>query len=112
MISREALNEVKSICAKLGRELSDVEAHSVGERVIRFLLAIEDFDPPNLNYKEQSVLNHIRKLKESENRSPSIREITECIGLSSSRSGHRVVEQLTMRGLIARDENGSLVALE
>jgi len=41
-------------------------------------------------------------------RSPSIRAITEVVGLKSSRSGVQIVEALISRGYIKRDERGEL----
>lgn len=41
-------------------------------------------------------------------RSPSIREITQALGLKSSRSGHQVVQRLIRKKLIHRDKLGQL----
>jgi len=53
----------------------------------------------------------IKKLKQEENLSPSIREISQVLGFSSSQSGQRAVEEVMLKRLIFRDEHGNLVVL-
>jgi len=57
------------------------------------------------------VLDLIKRLKQEENSSPSIRGISQVRGLSSSRSGQRAVEELMSKRLISRDEEGNLFIL-
>jgi hypothetical protein len=112
MIDREALREFKAICEDIGHPCTDEEALKMAERVIRFLRASEEryqvpVRPlPKLSLQEQIVFDLIKS-----GRSPSIREITQAIGLSSSRSGQRIVESLMRKGIITRDESGSLIVL-
>ena len=107
MIDAEELGEFKAICRDLGHELSDEEAQDAAQRVIRFLMAVEPARNPRLSVEEQTAFEMIRV-----GPPPSIREITKKLGLSSSRSGYRVVVSLIQKGLVRRDERGLLSIVE
>jgi hypothetical protein len=108
MIIHEALQNFKTICElDLNRKLSDGEAIKMAERVIRYLLATEIGNRPSLSFQEQTVFDLIR----NSDQSPLVREITCTLGLSSSRSGQRVVKSLMGKRLISRDLAGRLEIL-
>lgn len=112
MIEIEAVREFKRICEQqLNHPCTETEAAQMADRVIRFLLASEKWEIPRLSDQEQIAFDLIKTRNQSEGRSPSVREITQSLGLSSSRSGHRVVTSLLKKRLISRDDAGALVVL-
>ncbi len=104
MINREALDELKTICERMGHLCGDEEAQRIGERILKFIINSEYLRPPELLSLEQSAFDLIK----NSSTSPSIRAITAAIGLSSSRSGSRVVQSLMRKRLICRNAEGKL----
>src|SRR5947209_10396099 len=60
-----------------------------------------------LTERQTRILNYIRDVSKSRNYPPSVREIGEAVGLSSSSTVHNHLNQLERRGLIRRDPSKS-----
>ena len=60
-----------------------------------------------LTERQTKILNFIRDIQKSRNYPPSVREIGEAVGLSSSSTVHNHLNQLERRGLIKRDPSKS-----
>jgi repressor LexA len=60
-----------------------------------------------LTERQAKILNYIRDVSRSRNYPPSVREIGEAVGLSSSSTVHNHLNQLERRGLIKRDPSKS-----
>src|SRR2546429_3686590 len=60
-----------------------------------------------LTERQTRILNYIRDVSKSRNYPPSVREIGEAVGLSSSSTVHNHLNQLERRGLIKRDASKS-----
>src|SRR5436853_2269271 len=60
-----------------------------------------------LTERQTRILNYIRDVSKSRNYPPSVREIGEAVGLSSSSTVHNHLTQLERRGLIKRDPSKS-----
>lgn len=59
--------------------------------------------PHNLTQRQQEILEFIRKVVRERGYPPSVREIGEAIGLSSSSTVHGHLDRLEEKGLIRRD---------
>jgi repressor LexA len=60
-----------------------------------------------LTERQTKILNYIREVTKTRNYPPSVREIGENVGLSSSSTVHNHLNQLERRGLIKRDPSKS-----
>ncbi|TMB43337.1 MAG: transcriptional repressor LexA [Chloroflexi bacterium] len=60
-----------------------------------------------LTERQTKILEYIRKVTRARNYPPSVREIGENVGLSSSSTVHNHLNQLERRGLIKRDPSKS-----
>src|SRR6184192_119549 len=60
-----------------------------------------------LTERQNKILDYIRDIQKSRNYPPSVREIGEAVGLSSSSTVHNHLNQLERRGLIKRDPSKS-----
>jgi repressor LexA len=60
-----------------------------------------------LTERQTKILDYIRYVTKSRNYPPSVREIGEAVGLSSSSTVHNHLNQLERRGLIKRDPSKS-----
>src|SRR5207244_5479823 len=60
-----------------------------------------------LTERQTRILNYIRDVSKVRNYPPSVREIGEAVGLSSSSTVHNHLNQLERRGLIKRDPSKS-----
>src|SRR5690349_20967008 len=60
-----------------------------------------------LTERQIRILNYIRDVSKKRNYPPSVREIGEAVGLSSSSTVHNHLNQLERRGLIKRDPSKS-----
>src|SRR5438309_3376556 len=60
-----------------------------------------------LTERQNRILNYIRDVTKRRNYPPSVREIGEAVGLSSSSTVHNHLNQLERRGLIKRDPSKS-----
>lgn len=60
-----------------------------------------------LTERQTRILNYIRDVSKKRNYPPSVREIGEAVGLSSSSTVHNHLNQLERRGLIKRDPSKS-----
>src|SRR5947209_4814705 len=60
-----------------------------------------------LTERQTKILNYIRDVTKTRNYPPSVREIGENVGLSSSSTVHNHLNQLERRGLIKRDPSKS-----
>ena len=60
-----------------------------------------------LTDRQTKILEFIRKVSQTRNYPPSVREIGEAVGLSSSSTVHNHLNQLERRGLIKRDPSKS-----
>jgi repressor LexA len=60
-----------------------------------------------LTERQTRILEYIRKMSQTRNYPPSVREIGEAVGLSSSSTVHNHLNQLERRGLIKRDPSKS-----
>jgi repressor LexA len=60
-----------------------------------------------LSDRQEQILEYIRKVSRERNYPPSVREIGEAVGLSSSSTVHNHLNQLERRGLIRRDPSKS-----
>jgi repressor LexA len=60
-----------------------------------------------LTDRQIRILNYIRDVSKKRNYPPSVREIGEAVGLSSSSTVHNHLNQLERRGLIKRDPSKS-----
>ena len=60
-----------------------------------------------LTERQTKILEFIRKVGQTRNYPPSVREIGEAVGLSSSSTVHNHLNQLERRGLIKRDPSKS-----
>jgi repressor LexA len=60
-----------------------------------------------LTDRQVRILNYIRDVSKKRNYPPSVREIGEAVGLSSSSTVHNHLNQLERRGLIKRDPSKS-----
>ncbi len=61
----------------------------------------------NLSERQTRILDYIRYVTKVRNYPPSVREIGEAVGLSSSSTVHNHLNQLERRGLIKRDPSKS-----
>ena len=62
---------------------------------------------PQLTERQSKILEYIRHVTRARNYPPSVREIGEAVGLSSSSTVHNHLNQLERRGLIKRDPSKS-----
>lgn len=62
---------------------------------------------PELSDRQAKILDYIRHVTKVRNYPPSVREIGEAVGLSSSSTVHNHLNQLERRGLIRRDPSKS-----
>ena len=62
---------------------------------------------PELSDRQAKILDYIRYVTKVRNYPPSVREIGEAVGLSSSSTVHNHLNQLERRGLIKRDPSKS-----
>jgi repressor LexA len=62
---------------------------------------------PELSDRQAKILDYIRHVTKVRNYPPSVREIGEAVGLSSSSTVHNHLNQLERRGLIHRDPSKS-----
>jgi repressor LexA len=60
-----------------------------------------------LSDRQAKILDYIRQVTRTRNYPPSVREIGEAVGLSSSSTVHNHLNQLERRGLIKRDASKS-----
>src|SRR5947209_18638938 len=60
-----------------------------------------------LTERQNKILDYIRYVTKARNYRPSVREIGEAVGLSSSSTVHNHLNQLERRGLIRRDPSKS-----
>jgi len=60
-----------------------------------------------LTERQTKILDYIRYVTKTRNYPPSVREIGEAVGLSSSSTVHNHLNQLERRGLIHRDPSKS-----
>ena len=60
-----------------------------------------------LTDRQTKILDYIRRVSQTRNYPPSVREIGEAVGLSSSSTVHNHLNQLERRGLIKRDPSKS-----
>src|SRR5690348_5363765 len=60
-----------------------------------------------LTERQTRILDYIREVSKKRNYPPSVREIGEAVGLSSSSTVHNHLNQLERRGLIKRDPSKS-----
>src|SRR2546422_6841231 len=60
-----------------------------------------------LTERQNKILDYIRYVTKARNYPPSVREIGEAVGLSSSSTVHNHLNQLERRGLIKRDPSKS-----
>src|SRR3981189_3593672 len=60
-----------------------------------------------LTERQTKILDYIRSVTKARNYPPSVREIGEAVGLSSSSTVHNHLNQLERRGLIKRDPTKS-----
>jgi repressor LexA len=67
----------------------------------------EDELPEQLTERQTKILDYIRYVTKVRNYPPSVREIGEAVGLSSSSTVHNHLNQLERRGLIKRDPSKS-----
>jgi repressor LexA len=63
--------------------------------------------PEQLTDRQTKILDYIRYVTKVRNYPPSVREIGEAVGLSSSSTVHNHLNQLERRGLIKRDPSKS-----
>jgi repressor LexA len=63
--------------------------------------------PEHLTDRQTKILDYIRYVTKVRNYPPSVREIGEAVGLSSSSTVHNHLNQLERRGLIKRDPSKS-----
>ncbi len=63
--------------------------------------------PEQLTERQTKILDYIRYVTKVRNYPPSVREIGEAVGLSSSSTVHNHLNQLERRGLIKRDPSKS-----
>jgi repressor LexA len=63
--------------------------------------------PEQLTERQTRILDYIRYVTKVRNYPPSVREIGEAVGLSSSSTVHNHLNQLERRGLIKRDPSKS-----
>ena len=63
--------------------------------------------PEQLTDRQSKILDYIRYVTKVRNYPPSVREIGEAVGLSSSSTVHNHLTQLERRGLIKRDPSKS-----
>ncbi len=63
--------------------------------------------PADLSLQEMKALLFIKQ-QLGKGHSPSVRELTEHLGYSSSQSGLRIIRSLTEKGVVARDRNKNL----
>ena len=63
--------------------------------------------PDQLSERQTRILDYIRHVTTVRNYPPSVREIGEAVGLSSSSTVHNHLNQLERRGLIKRDPSKS-----
>jgi hypothetical protein len=73
MIDRESLNELRELCEDLDLSVTDDEARSIGERILRFIRATQDLNQSFLTPQEQTVFDLI-KAANAKGESPSVRK--------------------------------------
>jgi hypothetical protein len=110
MLTSKDIKEFKRICEEeFDHPCTDSQAEAMARRVIRYLLATEDWeDKPQLTDQEHIVVDLIKK-DSAHGHSSSIREITKALGFSSSRSGYRVLQGLIEKKIVSRDQKGALI---
>lgn len=60
----------------------------------------------NLSKKQKEVLEYIVSFWKKEGRTPTVREVSQALGLSSSGSGYFHMKALVDKGYLTQDENG------
>lgn len=141
MPKNAAIEELKRICREEhGRELSDVEANEVANRIVRFLCVTAEMDessfsPDNtsaenerlhsvnggiqygkrmeidLTEKEIQALRTVRNAVVHGGLSPTVREVAKTLGFSSPRSAMLVINSLIEKGWLRRRDDNSLQIL-
>lgn len=111
-LSAEAMNDLQTIVQKEISELvTDDEIEDMGIRLLRLFSIIVTQEPKpacvQLAKQEQKALAFIgSEIKQG--RSPSLRQLTQAVGLKSSRSGYRLLNKLISKGQVVRNEEGEL----
>jgi SOS-response transcriptional repressor LexA len=83
--------------------LTDDKAEAMGVELLHFfslLWSPKVTDINALTDQESKALEFIRRMLDTEQRPPSVREVARAIGLKSSRSGFRVVQRLIAKGVM------------
>lgn len=110
-LTEEHKRTLDRILINLEAHLSTAEGMETFERMERIMHAIESrtkASVQDLPPKERRVLTYIKKaLKQGH--SPSVREVTQAMGLKSSRSGQRVLNSLLTKGVIRRSVEGKII---
>jgi hypothetical protein len=114
MFNDADIHALRTICVELGHPCTAAQANSIGQRVLRFILATEVVKPleqPNMTSEEETVFYLILSAQEEGGKAPSVRDMSAALGYSSSRSGWRIWERLITKGLVARNEDGKVSPL-
>ena len=111
-LSPDALDELRVIVKEqIVEPMTDAEIEMMGVRLLRLfsLLSIQETKQPDVEQteQEQRAIAFIGS-EMKQGKAPSIRGITKAIGLRSSRSGFRLVEQLISKGFVMRDGEGNM----
>jgi hypothetical protein len=102
-LSAEAISELRTIYEEEFKEvLTDFELEDMGIRLLRFFHILET-EPVktqmDITPQEKAVLDHI-DAEQKAGREATVRGIAQAAGSKSSRTGKRLRDQLTGRGLL------------
>jgi len=114
-LSIDALTELREICKEeYGDTLSDLEIQEMGNNLLRIFHTLfipkqlKNTPYPDLKKSETLALVYITDYLQRRGQSPSVRDITKAMGYRSSRTGHRVIEQLILKGRLEKVEKVTL----
>ena len=118
-LSEKAIQEFRGIYQEeFGELLTDDQAEGVSLRVLRLfqILAtdLRELEPATIPVSEIefAALRYIHRCLFHENRQPAVRGIADALKRRSSRSGFRMLDSLTKRGLVWQNEGEGICMKE
>jgi len=118
-LSAQALKELRAIAEEEYEEqMTDEEIEEMGLRLLRFFSIIYDeslFSKPikiKLTERESKALRYIHQCIYHDKKQPTVRGITQALGLRSSRSGFKILNSLIGQDIVYRDEKGNVCIRE
>jgi len=115
-LSPAALKELKAITAQEypNESMTDEEIEKMGLRLLRYFASLVPAEASKplrrieVTENERKVLSFLHSEIVHNNRNPSVRDVAHFLGFRSSRSGHKMIDQLKRKGLLFRNLQGRL----